>query len=208
MERFFDECIAVLKAEIEKTYGGNSGKAAEAWGISAGLLSQWLSGKRKPSLESLSPIFTALGVHLEGFEDNALDEFTLIPKVEAMAGAGSSLETSGETVGFYAFRRDFIGQQNINHDKSVLMTVIGDSMQPLLMDGDTILVDQADTEIKEGKIFVCTLGEELRVKRIFKSINGIILRSDNATYPDIFVAGHDFDNFRIHGRVRWFGRVI
>ena len=89
-----------------------------------------------------------------------------------------------------------------------MMDVIGDSMEPLIQDGDTILIDQHDKDVIEGKIYVVTLGEELRVKRIYKGINGLILRSENTRYPDISVTTAEMESLVIHGRVRWFGRVI
>ena len=124
------------------------------------------------------------------------------------AGAGASLETSGETSGLYAFRNDFISRIGINAHNAVMMDVIGDSMEPLIQDGDTILIDQHDKDVIEGKIYVVTLGEELRVKRIYKGINGLILRSENTRYPDISVTTAEMESLVIHGRVRWFGRVI
>lgn len=140
--------------------------------------------------------------------DEHLNEYDFIPRHAAKAGAGASLETSDEVEGYYAFRKDWMGQNNLHAKNAVMLPVTGDSMEPLLFDGDMLLVDKNEKEITDGKIYVVTLGEELRVKRIFHGLDGIILRSENPRYPDINVTGPDLDTFIIHGRVRWFGRVI
>jgi phage repressor protein C with HTH and peptisase S24 domain len=88
------------------------------------------------------------------------------------------------------------------------MDVRGDSMEPLLKDGDTLLVDQSDTEIMDGRIYVVTLGDELRVKRIQKGFKGYVLRSENTRYADITIEGDDLDAFKVHGRVRWVGKML
>ena len=137
-----------------------------------------------------------------------LAQYRFIPKVAAVAGAGATLETSDEVLGWYAFRSDFMGREHISDRNSVLMQVRGDSMEPLLKDGDTVLVDQSDTEVIDGRIYVVTLSDELRVKRVQKSFRGFILRSENTRYADIAVEGCDLDAFRVHGRVRWVGKML
>jgi len=111
-------------------------------------------------------------------------------------------------LGYYAFRCDFLGREHISDKKSVLMSIRGDSMEPLMQDGDTILIDQSDTQVMDGKIYVVTLCDELRVKRIQKGLRGYVLRSENPRYADIPINDEDMDAFRVHGRVRWVGKLI
>lgn len=134
--------------------------------------------------------------------------YRYIPKVAAIAGAGATLETSDEVLGYYAFRADWMGAEHVSERQSVLMDVRGDSMEPLLKNGDTLLIDQSDTDIKDGRIYVVTLGDELRVKRIQKTMRGYILRSENSRYADITIEGEDLAAFRVHGRVRWVGKML
>ena len=162
------------------------------------------------SFSAISEWLEKLGgkVVLPGENIRDISRFSYIPKVEAVAGAGATLETSDAIVGYYAFRTDFLGREHISEQHSVLMDVRGDSMEPLLKDGDTVLVDQSDTQPLDGRIYVVTLGDELRVKRIQKGLAGILLRSENPRYADIPVEGVALEGFRIHGRVRWFGRMM
>ena len=82
-------------------------------------------------------------------------------------------------------------------------------MEPLLKEGDTILVDQADKDVKDGKTYLVAYGEELKVKHVLKSPRGLILRSENQRYADVLIEPEELGTYAvIHGRVRWFGRMM
>lgn len=196
---------SIIEAGI--TRFGSAAALARASGCSTTNISRWKKGERFPSVSEFSPLLDVLGAQLV-MPDEKFSEYDLIPKVAARAGAGASLETDGAVEGLYAFRKDFMGLSHISARQSVLMDVTGDSMEPLLTEGDTLLVDKSDQDIMDGKIYVVTLGDELRVKRIQKTFRGLILRSENPKYADIPVEGPDLETFRVHGRVRWFGRVL
>ena len=192
--------------EGKKIYGNAAG-LSRASSVSEANISRWRARKQSPRVAEFAPILEAVGARLVYRGDEFID-YDLIPKVAAKAGAGASLETSDETEGLYAFRKDFMGREHICARNAVMMDVVGDSMEPEFYEGDTLLVDKSDIEIRDGKIYVVTLGEELRVKRIFNSLNGLILRSDNQKYPDIHVEGPDLETFVVHGRVRWHSRIL
>ena len=140
--------------------------------------------------------------------DKLLDGYTLIPKVVAQAGAGSSLITSDEVLGMYAFRDDFLRRVGVHAKESVMLDVIGHSMEPMIRHKDTILVDQSVKELRDGDIFLVGFGEELLVKRVQRTPRGWLLKSENRDFSDIVVEGPDLETFRVYGRVRWFGRVV
>ena len=205
MKTFMESAMDMLRNARDKA--GNVAKLAEATGVNPVTLGRWFTGERKPTVAEIGKVFDKLGVTLaEPGVDPA--EYEMIPKVEARAGAGSSLITDGEVQGYYAFRQNFLCRVGIHGKCSIMLDVMGDSMQPLIMNGDTILVDQSRTSPQEGKIFLVGLGEELLVKRLQKTPRGWLLVSQNPDYAPMPVEGCDLDNFRIYGRVRWFGRVI
>lgn len=173
---------------------------SEATGVSQPNISSWRKGV-SPHVSAIAPIIDNLGVRLN--KDFA--DYALIPKTTAKAGAGSSLITENEERGLYAFRRQFLTRMGIS-EQSVLLDVIGNSMQPLLENGDTILVDKTKTELQEGKIFLVGLDEELLVKQIFKRSGGWTLHSKNPDFPDIPIS--KADNFRVYGKVVWSGRYL
>ena len=66
----------------------------------------------------------------------------------------------------YAFRDDFLRRVGVHAKESVMLDVIGHSMEPMIRHKDTILVDQSVKELRDGDIFLVGFGEELLVKRV------------------------------------------
>lgn len=205
METFMESTLRALRAARDRA--GSTAKLAELTGVQQVTLGRWLDGSRKPTVAELGKVFDRLGITLH---EPGLDfmQFEMIPKVEALAGAGSSLVTSGETTGLYAFRQDFLRRIGVHANKCVMLDVAGESMQPLIMNGDTILVDTSQTTLKDGEIFLVTLGEELLVKRVQRTVRGWMLVSQNPNFAPMPVEECDLDSFVVRGRVRWFGRVM
>lgn len=170
---------------------------------------KFIKGESVPQGDSLIEWLIHMGFRITP-PDERLQGYTMIPKVRAVAGAGESLVTSGKVCGYYAFRESFFKREGIHQEKCVLMVVAGDSMEPLIREGDTILVDESEPGkvLRDGYIFVVGLGDALMVKRLVKIPHGWRLCSENKERPDIDVQGDDFDTFRVYGRVRWFGRVL
>jgi len=131
--------------------------------------------------------------------------YTLVPKVRARLAAGTgSLETEGEVVGHYAFKTDFLTRKGCAKHM-VLMDVAGDSMEPVLMDSDTVLIDEGQNEIISGGIFAVGIDQEVFCKYLDKIPGKLILRSRNERYAPIEVDmnGQLSDSVRIIGRVVW-----
>lgn len=205
MKSLAQNIVPLLKMAIDRC--GNATELAKITGISNANISRWLKGDRDPRIGEFSPVLEYLGITMQLPGEEYYD-FSYIPKVAAVAGAGASLETSDAIVGYYAFRIDFLGREHISERHSVLMDIRGDSMEPTLKDGDTVLIDQSEKEILDGRIYVVTLGDELRVKRVQKGWDGIVLTSDNPRYSDIHIAARDLEAFKVHGRVRWVGKML
>ena len=205
MKSLAQNIVPLLKMAIDRC--GNATELAKITGISNANISRWLKGDRDPRIGEFSPVLEYLGITMQ-LPGEEYYNFSYIPKVAAVAGAGASLETSDAIVGYYAFRTDFLGREHISERQSVLMDVRGDSMEPTLKDGDTVLIDQSEKEILDGRIYVVTLGDELRVKRVQKGWDGIVLTSDNPRYSDIHIAARDLEAFKVHGRVRWVGKIL
>ena len=92
-----------------------------------------------------------------------------------------------------------------------MMLVDGDSMEPFIKKGDTLLIDQKDTTLKDNNIYVVRLDNELMVKRAMRVPKAWRLCSLNPERPHIDIFDNDESNgdlFKVYGRVRWFGRVV
>jgi phage repressor protein C with HTH and peptisase S24 domain len=128
--------------------------------------------------------------------------------LEASAGPGStSGATAAEEIPFDAFRfsRRWLRENGLEPAQLSAIRVMGDSMDPLLRDGDEILVDRTPRPFREG-VHVIRLGEALHVKLLQAVPPGSLrLISKNAAYEPVEVAMSDVD---VVGRVVWKGGRI
>ncbi len=201
LEKILTEKLHALRADRKISW------LASQTGISQASLARAAADQQELGLEAISKLVDFFGLTIS---EPGIDpvEYEMIPKVEARAGAGSSLITDDEVQGYYAFRQNFLCRVGIHAKRSIMLDVIGDSMQPLIMNGDTILVDQSQTTPQDGKIFLVGFGDELLVKRLQRTPRGWMLVSQNPDYAPMSVESSDLEVFRVYGRVRWFGRVV
>ena len=130
-------------------------------------------------------------------------EFVDIPRLplEASAGPGA---TAAQEIPFDSFRfsRRWLREQGLEANQLSAIRVMGDSMDPLLRDGDEILVDRTPRPFREG-VHVVRLGDALHVKLLQAVPPGRLrLISKNPAYEPVEVAMADVD---VVGRVVWKG---
>ena len=139
---------------------------------------------------------------------NNLDEtgFVKIAKVKArLSAGGGSFEVGDDIEGFYSFRKDWLEKRGRSRDM-VLMDIFGNSMEPELKDGDTVLVDQSRKAILAGAVYAVGIDDTVMVKRVEKHPNKLVLRSDNKAYSPIYLQGEEIQTVRIIGKVIWISR--
>ena len=130
-------------------------------------------------------------------------EFVDIPRLplEASAGPGA---TAAQEIPFDSFRfsRRWLREQGLEANQLSAIRVMGDSMDPLLRDGDEILVDRTPRAFRVG-VHVVRLGDALHVKLLQAVPPGRLrLISKNPAYEPVEVAMADVD---VVGRVVWKG---
>lgn len=83
----------------------------------------------------------------------------------------------------------------------------GDSMQPTLLDGDIVLIDSAQRDIRQqDRVWALSYGDLGMIKRVRRLPNGTYdLMSDNPNVSPINCAD---DEMHVVGRVIWIGRRI
>ena len=130
-------------------------------------------------------------------------EWVEVPRLDLGAAAGAGRVPGAEAVfDTFRFSRRSLEEQGLSRAELSAIRVEGDSMEPLLNDGDEILVDRAPRAFRDG-IHVVRLGETLMVKRVASAGPGrVALLSQNLAYPPIEVAAEEVE---IIGRVVWKG---
>jgi phage repressor protein C with HTH and peptisase S24 domain len=154
----------------------------------------------------LAQFFGVSEVELGGPEDLSYEvpgEWADIARLQREASAGPGAVSAAE-VPFDAvrFSRRWLREQGLEPAMLSSIRVLGDSMDPLLRDGDEILVDRTPRPFREG-VHVIRLGEALHVK-LLQAVPPDRLRliSKNAAYEAVEVAMSDVD---VVGRVVWKG---
>ena len=129
-----------------------------------------------------------------------------VPRLDIGASAGPGAVPHSE-MAFDSFRfsHRWLREHGLESAQLSSITVEGDSMEPLLRDGDEILVDRAPRTFRDG-VHVVRLGETLMVKRVASVGAGrFALLSQNLAYPAIEVAAEEIEMI---GRVVWKGGRI
>ena len=209
METFFKKAMSIVAEEKERR--GSFRALCVPLELNPTTVQKWFTEKkggepRAPGIDQIGVIMDALGAQIV-LPGEKLAEYELIPKTTARAGAGSSFLTEDEPDGLYAFRKDFLPNLRISKN-SVLLDVLGDSMEPTLRHGDTILVDKSDIEVHDGQIYLIGFQQQLLIKRIFRDVGGIVLKSDNSAYRETLVPPEYADDFVVFGRMRWMARTF
>ena len=156
----------------------------------------------------LNPDWIEKGIGEKLIKNEEETEFRKIPKVKArLSAGGGSFEVEDEIEGLYSFRKDWLRSRG-NSGNMVLMDIFGNSMEPELKDGDTVLVDQSQKDIMAGAIYAVGIDDTVMVKRLEKHPNKLVLLSDNKDYSPIYLQGGETGTVRIIGKVIWICREI
>ncbi|WP_435102305.1 LexA family transcriptional regulator [Arhodomonas sp. AD133] len=142
----------------------------------------------------------------ENPEDLPQDQYVLVERrrVKPSAGEGA-LIFEEEQAPPLAFTTSWIKREGLKRHNLVIVGASGDSMEPTIHDGDSLMVDLGQTEVVDGLVYVLRYGGELRIKRLFRRYDGaLIVRSDNsAKYPEEVIPPEHLD-----GQVQVIGRVV
>ena len=126
-----------------------------------------------------------------------------IHEVEAAAGSGRLIDDA-PVKGHLAFQRSWLKSHSIDPQNATVISVAGDSMEPTLPDGCSILVDHRRHIRRRGRIYVLQTDDGLIVKRAGREKSGWQLISDNPYWPSAPWP----DGARIVGEVRWTARTF
>ncbi|MGA4125529.1 XRE family transcriptional regulator [Ralstonia nicotianae] len=209
---------------------------ARAVGVSQGLIGQIESGKNQGSkhIASLARVLNVSADWLEtgmGSRSrvttphggtviygrpittyNSLDELPpestiMITHIDVALSAGNGRETWHiEELTPLPFQADYIRRLDATPKNLVAVKVRGDSMEPRLFDGDTVVVDKADRRIPaSGGVFALVYSGEMLVKQLFKQPDGSLrVVSDNKDKYDPFTVPTDqLEYIEIVGRVKY-----
>lgn len=201
-------------AEIDSFLGKNPG----IFGHENGRTSRTSSSRECPRSHSADALVTGDGklsggkrqdqAHPEGVL-GAPDGFVLVPRYDVAGSMGNgSVIHSEQVVDHLAFRAEWVRTELGTSPKNlILISAIGDSMEPSLRAGDLLLIDRGVEGVKQDAIYAIAHDGELRIKRIQRLFDGsMIIKSDNPKYEPENLTSDQAERMRIVGRVVWSGR--
>lgn len=198
------------------------GQLAEAVGVKQASISDLETGKSQASSFSASiakacgvdPLWLEVGTgEMTSSESGALSpplktDYEMIPMYSASGSCGNGYFNDHiEINGSQAFNLDWLNKLGIKPRSAAVMLAVGDSMEPYIFDGDSVLFDMTDLEPRHRQVYVIRRPDcSLSIKRLIQQLNGHwIVKSDNPDYEDERVSASTIHELPFVGRIRWRG---
>lgn len=146
----------------------------------------------------------------EGYLVNK-DAYVLVPRYDVAASAGPGFAIQSEqVVDHLAFKSEWVRRaMGLDPHRLALISTKGDSMEPSLKEGDLLLLDLREQQVRNDAIYVLRLDDFLIAKRLQRGFDGTItIKSDNTAYEKQVVPKEMTEQLDIIGRVVWTGRRI
>lgn len=183
--------------------------------ISSTSMSLYVAGERVPKFVDgvrlakaleVDPVWLATGV---GSPNAAAGGFVSVPIYDVRLAAGvASFSEAADQIGDMPFDMGLLRDLGRGSaDGLAVFIAEGDSMWPTIADNARVLVDLKDSRLREG-IFAFRTGDELRIKRLRRLVDGIEIRSDNNRYSPETLHGDAADELAIIGHVLWTGTAL
>jgi phage repressor protein C with HTH and peptisase S24 domain len=180
-----------LKASREALHLSQAELATRA-GVTQGTIGNIESGARKDPRE-LMAIAAAVGVSPHWLRsgrglktsipitDNPAFPAVRGGRIRVTAGSsGFEVEYHGDDgeIAPLIFPASWYTDHGYRPESLVAIKVSGSAMEPTLYDGDLVVVNTAQTNARDGRVFVLVVGGEVIIRRLFED-GGWIVRSDN-----------------------------
>jgi|SRR3990167_6478636 len=181
-------------------------------------LEYYLTGEREPKVARCVEIAKAVGVDIgwlasgegemrplqsDASQDD--DKYAYIPLYDARISAGHGSWSAGARILTHlAFTRYSLRKKGLDSSNLSAVQVDGDSMEGLLSDGDTVMVDHSRNTLEGEAVYVICLDDHLYAKRLQKQFDGAVqIISENKAYRDMVVPRDRLADLQIIGRVVW-----
>lgn len=190
---------------LRKSKGIKQSVLAEKAGVSIGFISDIESGKKSPSLNTLKMVAAALGVPMsELLDDDAPVQdhsaatgfrVPVLGRINSVCcGTGFDLSDVEPNIVTYEFIPESWVVGHITGPLPIYMVPVeGDSMSPMIEDGERILVNPNELEPAHGGVSLIRWNGRTLVRGVFFENAGISLRPVNKRYRDEFISYEDVE---------------
>lgn len=212
---------------LQSTYNLSQSELARIAGVSQPSVAHWLNGKtssiraeaavaickKLPVMyewllagvgDPLPKATPVLPLITEEIDDDS--DFVKIPVYTIQCSAGDGYTpptyTIDETAEPKSYRRSWLQKHQYKQSHLKVFEVSGESMEPLLFDGDSVTVDEAQRDIINDRVYVFTYRGEWRVKRLRRLMNGdLYVVSENLSWKPEVIPATETEFVYIVGRV-------
>ncbi len=153
-------------------------------------------------------VVRAYGIRaVEGEEGIDPQTETMIPvyDIEVSGGPGAVVPEYTETRYRLPFQIAWLNEWDAKPEDILIARVRGSSMEPILWDGDKVVIHTKRTRVRNDAVYSLIYGGEARVKRLFNLADGSLrIVSDNpdkVRYPDEIIRPEERGQVLIHGQV-------
>lgn len=189
-----------LKSAIAEA-GSTQEKVASDAGVPVATFKRFIAGTSNPGDDRLAAIMMHLGVPVTrviGGEEESPFEEVEIYDVDVAAGPGR-MPLGEQPVGSWPWPRDWLARRSTPTSRWAMVRVAGDSQEPELRDGDLVMIDLAETRLRDG-LAVVRREDRLMLKRLAVEGATVRLMSANPRYEDVIVSLAEESDFAVIGR--------
>ena len=204
--------------DARKAKGWSRAKLMQAcgWTSADSRIGNYELGYNEPNLEDIEKMSAALGVNLVSaaplpvFETKTDLDPRDVGEIDAdvvdiclSAGAGAQAPEFIETRYKHTFSNAWRIKKGVKQGEQLYrVQVKGNSMHPVLGDGDMVLVRPSDRVIVDMSTYAIVVAEQLKVKKLVKRRDGgLEIISCNKSYDTEVVPAEELDSVYVIGRV-------
>lgn len=133
-----------------------------------------------------------------------MEDYAFVPLYDAQCSAGAGSWNEGSRVLTHlSFTRYSLRKQGLTPDHLSAIRIDGDSMEPVLNNGDTVLIDHTRTAIEGEGIYVLRFEDHLYAKRLQRNFDGVVIISENKHYQPVTVPRDRLHELQVVGRAVW-----
>lgn len=217
--------LKAIWSERARQRGLTQDKLAQELGITQGAISQYLNGRIPMNYRTLRAFTDALGIAETDIRSDLPEQQLNAPSspteeyLEVLALPQSVGLKVGQDAEEYArdnaikFRKSVLRQKGLLTRPLAIFYARGRSMEPLISDGDSVLLDASDTDAVDGDIYLVRWPEgdnqAYGVRRAMTLEGEVFFMSDNPQGDSRWLkprrAQSEGNAITAVGRVRWIG---
>ncbi|WP_227506822.1 S24 family peptidase [Marinobacter subterrani] len=133
-----------------------------------------------------------------------MEDYAFVPLYDAQCSAGDGAwNENSKVLTHLSFTRYSLRKKGLTPEHLSAIRIDGDSMEPVLHSGDTVLIDHTRTTIEGEGIYVLLLNDHLYAKRLQSSFDGVVIISENKQYQPVTVPRDRLNELEVIGRAVW-----